>query len=230
MSQRNKNNSIVFLTTLSVYLGLVLVGGATPSVLAQAILEKGVETDYLTDEKILAEYVSAFQKLFVISKELSVEHSEELKAVYGKEIKDGEYELNCFHNINRDFSQTFKGVSGFRTTYEPKFQPLFEKLNKIFPHTIEEDKPQIKINLALSDKDFSLKVTAYQDSDKRAEQIFNSFTNELSRIRIQQADQSRIIYQNTEISRENNQILIDTRLPRGSLDELLKQNAKAEKE
>src|SRR5215203_2872032 len=36
MSERKNYNSIVFLTTLSVYLGLVLVGGATPSVLAQA--------------------------------------------------------------------------------------------------------------------------------------------------------------------------------------------------
>src|SRR5215213_10130440 len=36
MSNRKNYNSIVFLTTLSVYLGLVLVGGATPSVLAQA--------------------------------------------------------------------------------------------------------------------------------------------------------------------------------------------------
>ncbi len=226
MSERNKNNSMIFLTTLSVYLGLVLVG-ATPSVSAQAISEKRVETDYLADEKILAEYVSAFQKLFVVSKELSVEYSEELKAVYGKEIKDGEYKLNCFYNINRDFSQTITGIGG-RTTYEPKFQPSLEKLNKIFPHTIEEDKPQIKINLALSDKDFSLKVTAYQDSDEQAAQIYNSYVNELSRIKIQQLGQSQIIYQNTEISRENNQIFIVTRLPRGSLDELLKQDAKAE--
>jgi hypothetical protein len=49
-----------------------------------------------------------------------------------------------------------------------------------------------------------------------------------ARIKIQQLGQSQIIYQNTEISRENNQIFIVTRLPRGSLDELLKQDAKAE--
>ena len=36
MSNKNKHNSIVFLTTLSVYLGLVLVG-ATPQVLAQKV-------------------------------------------------------------------------------------------------------------------------------------------------------------------------------------------------
>ena len=36
MSNRKNYNSIVFLTTLSLYLGLVLAGGTTPTVLAQA--------------------------------------------------------------------------------------------------------------------------------------------------------------------------------------------------
>jgi hypothetical protein len=36
VKERSKNNSIIFLTTLSVYLGLVLVGGAMSPVLAQA--------------------------------------------------------------------------------------------------------------------------------------------------------------------------------------------------
>ena len=36
MSNKTKQNSIIFLTTLSVYLGLVLVGGVPPSVFAQA--------------------------------------------------------------------------------------------------------------------------------------------------------------------------------------------------
>ena len=43
MSQRNKNNSIIFLTTLSVYLGLVLVGGAMSPVLAQAALTRNFD-------------------------------------------------------------------------------------------------------------------------------------------------------------------------------------------
>jgi hypothetical protein len=44
---KSKNNSIIFLTTLSVYLGLVLVGGAAPHVLAQAALTQAFE---ITDE------------------------------------------------------------------------------------------------------------------------------------------------------------------------------------
>ena len=119
-------------------------------------------------------------------------------------------------------------MSGGITVYEPKLQPSIERLNKILPHSIEDDKPQIKINLNLSGEEFSLKVTAYQDSDEKATQIFNSYVEELSRIKIQQTAQFQLIYQNTEISKEKNQIIIVTRLPRGSLEELLKQSAKAE--
>lgn len=44
MVTKGKNyNSIVFLTTLSVYLGLVLVGGATPQVMAQAALTRNFD-------------------------------------------------------------------------------------------------------------------------------------------------------------------------------------------
>ena len=43
MSDKKKYNSIVFLTTLSVYLGLVLVGGAGSPVLAQAALTRNFD-------------------------------------------------------------------------------------------------------------------------------------------------------------------------------------------
>jgi hypothetical protein len=38
-----KNNSILFLTTLGVYLGLVLAGGAAPSVFAHGALTRNFE-------------------------------------------------------------------------------------------------------------------------------------------------------------------------------------------
>lgn len=43
MKERNKNNSIIFLTTLSVYLGLVMVSGAMSPVLAQAALTRNFD-------------------------------------------------------------------------------------------------------------------------------------------------------------------------------------------
>ncbi len=43
MSELKKHNSIIFLTTLSVYLGLVLVGGASSPILAQAALTRNLD-------------------------------------------------------------------------------------------------------------------------------------------------------------------------------------------
>lgn len=43
MSDKKTHNSIIFLTTLSVYLGLVLVGGASSPVLAQAALTRNFD-------------------------------------------------------------------------------------------------------------------------------------------------------------------------------------------
>jgi hypothetical protein len=74
-----------------------------------------------------------------------------------------------------------------------------------------------------------LKTSLTQDLTEQAEQFYNFYDAGLSRIKIQQINNSQIIiYQSTEISKENNQVFIITRLPRGSLDELLKQDAKAE--
>jgi len=42
MSKQTRYNQILFLTTLSVYMGLVLMGGASPA-LAQAAMAKGFE-------------------------------------------------------------------------------------------------------------------------------------------------------------------------------------------
>ncbi len=212
MTSRKNHNSIVFLTTLSVYLGLVLVGAA-PQILAQTILDKKIEVDYSDSERILTDYALALQDLFVISKDLSAQFSENLK--------DGRYELDCFFNINPNSSETL-GCSGSGTGITSgKFFPSLSKLNKIFPHTIEKDKPQVNFNLILSDKDFSLKLVLNQDFNEQAEQFFNSYGDGLSRIKIQQISKPQVIYQNTEISKNNSQVFIVTRLPRGSLDALL---------
>jgi hypothetical protein len=47
LTNNRKHNSIIFLTTLGVYLGLVLVGGATPQVFAHGALTRNFE---LSDE------------------------------------------------------------------------------------------------------------------------------------------------------------------------------------
>ena len=80
MNKKNNYNSLIFLTTLSVYLGLVLVG--TPPILAQAALTQKIEVkneaeikddlDKKPDEDLFAEsIVSLVQELDKLSQKQS---------------------------------------------------------------------------------------------------------------------------------------------------------------
>jgi hypothetical protein len=201
-----------------------------PPILAQAALTKNFDIqneikvkDDLDnkpdDEKALAVYVSTLQDLFIKAKDFSLRNN--------KNLRDGRYEFDCF--INRTFpvgqTVTCSGGSGL---FWGGFISSLEKISKALPHTSAKDSQQVKVNLVLTDKDFFLKTSLTQDLTAQAEQFYNYYDAGLSRIKIQQINNSQVtIYQGTEISKENNQVLIVTRLPRGSLDELLK-NAKAE--
>lgn len=223
MSSHKNYNSIVFLTTLGVYLGLVLIGA--PPVVAQAALTRNFDvqneielSDDLDnkpdDEEAIAAYASALEDLFIKAKNFSSLNAEKLR--------DGKFEFDCYVNrILSSGSQTV-GCSGGSGLFWGGFIPSLEKLNKIFAHTTDENKRQVKINLILTDKEFSLKTVLNQNLNEQAEQ-FNSFYNAgLSRNKIQQARSRQIlIYQNTQISAENNQVFIVTRLPRASIDEFL---------
>lgn len=218
MNKKTNYNSIVFLTTLSVYLGLVLVGGA-PQVFAQAALTRDFDIkneiefkDDLDnkpdDEKALAVYGDTLEDLFLLAKNFSAQNAEKLA--------ENKYEFDCFFGIARVGKGTFcKG--GLFTS---DFIPSFEKIHSAFPHASEEIKEQIKINLLLRADEFSLKTVLYQSSDEQAEQYHNFYVAGLSKIKLQTGVPQAVIYQNTSISFENNQVFIVTRLPRASIDEL----------
>ena len=233
MKNRNKNNRIVFLTTLSVYLGLVLVGAPASQILAQAALtnrfevkDKVEKRDDLdskpSEEKSLTDYAPTLKELFILAENYRVNNQKRL---------NGTYEFDCFVNvgINADGSgHTVKCSGGSGMFWGGLISPLV-KLNKTFAHTKAKEKHQVKINLVLSDVEFLLKTVLNQDSIEQAEQFCNFYDASLSTIKLQQLDNFQTdLYENTRFTFENNQVFIVTRLPRGSLDELFKQNAKAE--
>jgi len=85
----------------------------------------------------------------------------------------------------------------------------------------------VRINLAADADDLFLKISFGKTTPEKFAEFLNrqfsasaiSTTNETA----------KQIYRNTSAVSENNQVFIVTRLPRGSLDNLLKQDAKAEK-
>ena len=233
MSNKNKHNSIVFLTTLSVYLGLVLVGG-TPPILAHAALTRNFDIqneieikDDLDkkpdDEKALTDYASSSEELFVLSTDYLAKNKKQL---------GGRYEFNCFVNtgINANGSGYTVGCTGGSGMFWGAFTSPLVKLNRTFFYTTAKDSQQIKVNLVLSEEDFFLKTVLNQSSIEQAEQFSNFYNAGLSKVKSRRLGSTETnLYENTSISAENNQVFIVTRLPRGSLDELLK-NAKAESE
>jgi hypothetical protein len=227
MSDRKNYNSIVFLTTLSVYLGLVLAGGATPSVLAQAAMTRDFDIkneivfeddlDKKPDgEESLDVYGSLYQRLFELAGDFAKKNRSALRG--------NKYEFDCsvvFHAKSSN-TVTCRGGSGL---FWGGFIPSFKSIGQAFPHTADEKNAQVGVNLILSDTEFFPKSSFRHDSDWHSARASNFYDNVLSRARLRESNAPRkTLYENTKISFENNQFFIVTRLPRGSIDELLAEN------
>ncbi len=221
MSNRKNYNSIVFFT---VYLSLALVG-ATPQVLAQAAMTRqfDIKTEIEfkddldnkpdDDEQALADYPSVLQNLYSLAKKFAAGNSDQL---HGED-----YEFDCAVDIYPNTSKKYfcPGGSGH---YSSIFFPALDEINKIFPHTIDREKEQVRINLILSGNFLFVKTTLNQDSDKQAESYYNSYNSGLSALKLRTKDYAKaVIYENTSLSFENNQVFIVTRLPRAPLDSLI---------
>jgi hypothetical protein len=240
---RNKNNRIVFLTTLSVYLGLVLVGGVTPSVFAQAATTRNfnvqdeIEVKDDLDKKpddSEAEHSSAkdFPVLFInLLNQIKVEAE---SGKYSAPVQtEFDFETRCFETGLRGyFRGNYRGGSDIldsdfyrfvKSAVDEKFKSKISEVSDFVDGKSKGWQIQIKVdNTDLSFKDSFTKPNAAP---------FAALLNrEFSLLALSAKDIStRQVYENTEAISENNQVFIVTRLPRGSLDKLLKQDAKANK-
>jgi hypothetical protein len=234
MSQRNKNNSIVFLTTLSVYLGLVLVGGATPNVLAQAALTRNFDVqeeieikddlDNKPANNEIEDFPAAFAQLLNEVRE-AVRNGQISLPVQTDFIVDAQYRMSKMCSGTRVgtdiFDQDFSSfiTSGVNRKFESKINQRTD---------FEDGKSEKSGNLRLESNhtDLTLKVSFTKLNAKQFAEFLNQ---EFSSLAISEKNLlAKQLYENTEVTSENNQVFIVTRLPRGSLDELLKQDAKAE--
>jgi hypothetical protein len=210
MSNRKNYNSIVFLTTLSVYLGLVLVGGATPSVLAQAALTRDfdikneivVEDDLdkkpddetfselkndsgQADRQFIEQYAETILALLKTNYLAEKNSSSEIKIKASGSFADDEEFRDFFPTLRKDFV-----IDGF--DYALDKDKLFGKLNL-----------KSRFNNNISPAGYS-------------------YISGLNFLRTELRNKPEtVILKNTEINFENNQVFIVTRLPRASIDDLL---------
>ncbi len=205
MNNRKNHNSIVFLTTLSVYLGLVLAGGAMPTVLAQAATTRG----------------------FDIKNEIVVEDDLDKKP-------DDE---NCLESAGRSdeadsqfieqYAKTILAlvrlseIDGLTTNASFGFEENDALLNQLFP-TLRKDLAINGFTYSLNKSGFSGGFDLKSRFDNDISPFGHSYVSSLNSLRFESQNKpANIILKNTEITFENNQVFIVTRLPRGSIDALL---------
>ncbi len=251
MSKNKASNSILFLTTLSVYLGLVLVG-ASPSVLAQQAalsqkfeIQKEIETeddlDKNPDEESLEQY-------------LLVRLDDALNAFAGdlRELeRNGKYNRKAYFSTGysceycTDGSST--GTSGIALV--SKYEEFFDlqiKLRKKLNITISgrdadylpnyvgasvadgnEFCKRFSIGFSLDKSEFEVDIRLTQNP--QTESITAENLNSLFSIKALNAQNpvTKQVYTNTKAKAENQYVIVTTRLARGSLDALVKSEKQA---
>ncbi len=194
MSNSKSYNQILFITTLSVYLGLVLVG-ASPQVLAQAALtskfdikdqiEKQDDLDR-NPEDVVQDFLSEYESLVA-------------------ELAQPESLTNSNEHRSSDVSQDVRS----RIVFD-KLPNLFRSADLFLGRKLDDSVLKIKLNLK----------TSGQTSVSFLSEATNSFSQLL---KVSKNIPEKIIFQSTTVTSADNQVIISTRLPRGSIDSLLKQ-------
>ncbi len=218
MSNSKNYNRIAFLTTLSVYLSLALAGGSAP-VLAQTIDDRRIfqtSVNQIVYDDAVSALVHGLEKLaaeekFDWSKKIDinyqfrvVEIGQPFVSVASGEMKMPEdiAAFNVLHHtaekISRDLNRLENNFSGQDT--------------KIFD--------AFAVSVSLDESGITLKA-----SRSGAGGFFANLQNLFEQKAARGNDSSAVIYENTKISSENNQVFIVTRLPRASIDALLAKKA-----
>lgn len=240
MINRKNHNSIVFLTTL--YLGLVLVG-ATPQALTFAALTRNfdiqneIEVKDNLDNKPDNEEIESFSKddfpgLFA---QLLKEIEEEVKSgkltlpLQTDFYTNGEFHKSEFSNgggsggggIGSTVSNQNLSLL-IQNAFDQKFRP---KAFELADFDSEKSK-SIKINFEANNTHLSLKISlGKSNAEQFADFLNQQFSSSAALVKNALVKE---IYENTKATSENNQVFVVTRLPRGSLDEFLKQNAEVD--
>jgi hypothetical protein len=234
MSNRKNYNSIVFLTTLSVYLGLVLVGGATPSVLAQAATTRDFnikneivvedDLDKKPDEDLFADsIVGLVQELDKLSRKKSFDWN-----------TTDTFQIEGLGICESDNSPAFMGSGSINLQVDAALEKTaFEIAQKLYKqkallglgnvHSHETDFDFIFDGGSLEIKAKISNASAVASERERdVFPFYNHFSGYLEKINsTRRASKNKIVAENTKVTTENNQVFIVTRLPRASIDDLL---------
>jgi hypothetical protein len=248
VSNRKNNNPILFLTTLGVYLGLVLVGGAAPQVFAHGALTRNFE---LQDEIEVSDDLEKKPDNEPATLSLSIQ-------TY---LQDVEYFLSTLQKLGRNgkFDPSHDAFEVTQTTLLPcvaannvgsytantfdlkndSLRPSLERFSKLLtdgysladclPHTrfSGQEVTNSKFTFKLDTAVLSVQVAVQKASPAIAKQLSTDLLNVFPRFSPSAGDLARQkIFENTSFRSDNDQVFVITRLPRADLDPLLASSAK----
>jgi hypothetical protein len=251
VSKNKSYNSILFLTTLSVYLGLVLVG-ASPSVLAQQAAltskfeiqneiefeddlgknpeDEGINHYFLTRfDNALNSFV---EDLRTLNRRGKYKFNSRSKYKNQEEIIIGSGHTFCSDNIV-DATSSYV-VSWVSEDFEKLRRNLdivegkrYSQLAKFIENPIDQNGYQqckeFNLEFSLNKTELKVKVSFTQDSFQKSAVTAENLNASLSTKAVNaQKNSTKKFYENTKAKAENQYVSVITRLPRGSLDALVK--------
>lgn len=249
MNKTRNQNSILFLATLGVYLGLFIAGGAAPQVFAHSATTRGFE---ISDEIEVKDDLDKNPK----SKEDI--HDEAIEE-YFDNLREFVRNLQALHSIEKldSTSDIFDvesisflpcpetgGLISHHTDshvdrwilpaiIEAKF--IAERMagyGDCLPFTEIEDRSEARsagIRIKLDKSEFLYELSINLSSQERTSPFFDGVSGSLKRTvfaKNKDLELNKALFKNTSSRRSESQVFIVTRLPRAGLDTLLAKNAK----
>jgi hypothetical protein len=248
VANRRTNNSVLFLTTLGVYLGLMLVGGAAPQVFAHGALTRHFELqDEIEARDDLDNKPDGETATLSLSIKTYIEDVEEFLNTLHKLGQNGKFDLS---QDRFEVTQTTllpcvpanKVGSYSANTFHLKndsLRPPLERFSKLLTDGYSladclpssrfsgQEATNSKFTFKLDDSALSIQVSVQKASPEIARRLsadlaatFPKFTPSAAALARQK------VFENTTFKSRNNQVLVITRLPRAALDPLLATPAK----
>ncbi|HEV7642348.1 MAG TPA: hypothetical protein VGO50_00275 [Pyrinomonadaceae bacterium] len=246
MSSQTRYNQILFLMTLSVYMGLLLAGGASPA-LAQAAMAKGFELkteleakddldkkpdndeeakqlsktfeDYFDEAK---DFIEDLQKLYKIEKfdtdfdAFSVAVSSDVPCSEGGgrgSVRQSEETKNIYNRwLEAAVGDAVSRSEGYNFLADCLPGNKFEGSNTVNSGIeVNYDKSILKVSVSIK-----------KESPQKAKQLLEKLQTAYKTYEPDEdSPVEKVLYENTKITSENDQVFIVTNLPRAGLDKLL---------
>lgn len=246
---KKTQNSFLVLTTLGVYLGLLMVGGAAPQVLAHSATTRNFEIteeiefkddldknppDSANSVESRMALVTYFQDVeyflnslkrisgskFDIAKDsFEVTQTTQLPCVPANKV--GSYTANKFVTGNDALKPSLESFSKLLTDGYSLGDCLSN--SRFAPNEATDS----KFNFRLDNKVFAIEIAVKKNSAEGAKLLAADLNETFKELRAETTDAVRLkLYDSTSFKADNDQIFVITNLPRAGLDPLLAKDAK----